>query len=93
MCYDKRVIGGLVLAGVGIYALAPEMLAAALPLLILAVCPLSMILMMKMMMPGGAGAQSGAGGDEVAELRAEIDKLRGDRPERAEFGPPAGHPG
>ena len=93
MCYDKRVIGGLALVGVAVYALAPGMLAAALPLLILAVCPLSMILVMKMMMPGGGGAQSGGGSDEVAALRAEIDKLRDDRPDRAQIAPPAGHPG
>ena len=96
LCFDKRIIGGLALVGVGVYAVAPELLGAALPLLILAICPLSMLLMMKMMMPGPTGGQTpdaGGGGDEVATLRAEVDKLRGERAERGQFQPPAAHPG
>lgn len=81
MCFDKRVIAGLAVVGVGVYALAPDMIGAALPLLILAVCPLSMLLMMKMMAPGGSKADAAADGrgDEVTALRAEVDKLRADQ--------------
>ncbi len=41
--------------GVGIYALAPGVMAAALPYALLAACPVSMLLMMKLM-HGGQGA-------------------------------------
>ena len=82
MCFDKRVIAGLAVVGLGVYAFAPDLIGAALPLLILAVCPLSMLLMMKMMAPGGSKADAAAAdgqGDEVAALRAEVEKLRADQ--------------
>lgn len=51
LCIDKRVVGGVVAAGVLLWWLAPETIGAALPFLLLAICPLSMLLMMKMMGP------------------------------------------
>ena len=45
MCLNWKALAGLGAAGVGLYLVAPGM--AALPLLLLAVCPLSMLLMMK----------------------------------------------
>lgn len=52
MCLNPKVIAGLAVVGFGIFVYAPEWFAAALPILFLAICPLSMVLMMKMMMPG-----------------------------------------
>lgn len=49
MCLDKRVIGGVALTAAAVWWLAPGLLAAALPLLVLAICPLSMLFMMKAM--------------------------------------------
>ena len=46
MCLNPKVLAGLALAGVVIYLIAPNLLAAALPILLLAACPLSMLLMM-----------------------------------------------
>jgi hypothetical protein len=46
---DWKVLAALGAAGAGIYLLAPNLVAAALPFLLLAVCPLSMLLMMKVM--------------------------------------------
>lgn len=46
ICLNPKVLAGLVVAGVGIYLIAPNLIAAALPILLLAVCPLSMLLMM-----------------------------------------------
>lgn len=46
-CLNRWVLAGLVLAALALWALAPNLVAAALPLLILAACPLSMLLMMK----------------------------------------------
>ena len=59
------------LAGVGlaIYVAAPNLFYAALPLLILAACPLSMFLMMRVMMPGGAqrGSSPATSADRSSE--------------------------
>lgn len=52
MCFDKRVIGGLILIGAAVFIFAPNLFAAALPLLFVAACPLSMLLMAKSMTSG-----------------------------------------
>jgi hypothetical protein len=46
MCLNPKVLAGLAAVGVGIYLVAPDLVLAALPILLLAVCPLSMVLMM-----------------------------------------------
>lgn len=48
-CLNPKVLIGLAGVAVGIAIFAPHILATALPLLFVAVCPLSMILMMVMM--------------------------------------------
>lgn len=47
MCLKWQVIAGAALAAAGVWLLAPGVLGAAMPLLFLAVCPLSMLLMMR----------------------------------------------
>ena len=49
MCIDKRVVIGVVAAAGLLWWLAPNAFAAALPFLIFAICPLSMLVMMKAM--------------------------------------------
>ncbi len=90
MCLNKKVIAGLAAVGVGVLLFAPNAIAAALPLLFLAVCPLSMILMMRAMSNGDRSCSIGdkqhpqtATMDEVAALRAEVQHLRADRARRA----------
>ena len=46
MCLNWKVLAGLVVVGVGIFVFAPNLAVAALPFLVLAICPLSMIFMM-----------------------------------------------
>jgi uncharacterized membrane protein len=46
MCLNWKVLAGLATVGIGVYVLAPELIAEALPVLLLAACPLSMLLMM-----------------------------------------------
>lgn len=98
MCFNKKVIGGLAVVGLGILAFAPNLIGAALPLLLVAACPLSMLLMMRAM-SGMSGAKNGScstkGTDEatsadreLAELRAEIVRLRSEQPQRT-MGAPA----
>lgn len=96
MCLNPKVIAGLAAAGAGIYILAPGLLVAALPLLLLAACPLSMLLMGGAMM-GGRGesheervSSPARGGDEqaaeIARSRSEVESLR----VRADGNQPAG---
>lgn len=59
-CINPKVIAGLAAVAVGVWMFAPDAFAAALPLLILAICPLSMIGMMYMMR--GSGQQAGSSG-------------------------------
>lgn len=86
MCFDKRVLAGLAVLGVGVLVFAPHLVGAALPLLLIAICPLSMLLMMRGMsgMSGGkdgsCSTNEGAGRksteSQLAELRAEVERLR-----------------
>ena len=52
MCFNWKVLAGLAAVGVGIYVFAPDMVVGALPLLLLAACPLSMLVMGRGMMGG-----------------------------------------
>ena len=80
MCFNKKVIAGLVAAGVAVFLVAPAAFSAALPLLILAACPLSMMLMMKSMkgMGSAAGDQSrtGPAGDRDTKMTAAGDRTQ-----------------
>lgn len=80
-CLNGKVLGVLGAIGVAVYALAPD-LAAAVPLLVLAVCPLSMLLMMRAM--GSTRRCEPATGDadasdELSRLRTEVEALRAER--------------
>lgn len=48
-CFNPKIIWGLTLIGIGIWIIAPGLIRQALPLLILAICPLSMLGMIVMM--------------------------------------------
>jgi hypothetical protein len=71
MCLNWKVVAGLVAAGAGVYAFTPDLFAAAVPLLLLAVCPLSMVAMMAAM-SGGKG-QKEAPADHAAVNAASAD--------------------
>jgi len=45
-CLNRKVLGGLGLTALAVWAFAPGVVGAALPLLFLAACPLSMVGMM-----------------------------------------------
>ena len=53
ICLNWKVVAGLAAVGAGVWALAPEAVGAALPVLALLACPLSMLFMMR------GGAQQG----------------------------------
>jgi hypothetical protein len=46
MCLNWKVLASLAAVGVGVYLFVPGLLAEAVPILLLAVCPLSMLLML-----------------------------------------------
>ena len=91
MSFNWKVAGGLALVGLAVFAVAPSLVGVAvLPLLIFAICPLSMLLMMRAMSGGGRGqgdsdqhgvenAAPAASTAELARLRAEVDELRSER--------------
>jgi L-asparagine transporter-like permease len=82
-CLNWKVIAALAAVGIGLYVLAPGLAGAALPLLVVAACPLSMLLMMRAM--GSMGSckpeddTTSANADELAQLRAEVAALRAER--------------
>lgn len=49
ICFDKRVIAGLGIVAVTLLVFAPQTLGAAAPLLVMAACPISMVVMMRAM--------------------------------------------
>ena len=53
MCFNWKVIAGLAGVGLAVWVLAPNLVGVALPLLLVAACPLSMLLMGR----GMAGGQ------------------------------------
>ena len=85
-CFNWKVIAALAAVGIGFYVLAPGVAVAAVPLLVLAACPLSMVLMMRAMGSAGSCKTNDDGEtnpDEVAQLRAEVEALRAERQSRS----------
>ncbi|MHB1865562.1 MAG: hypothetical protein ACYCPS_05415 [Candidatus Saccharimonadales bacterium] len=60
MCLNRKVIVGLAVVAVGVLAVDPHVFTRILPLLFFAICPLSMLLMMRGM--SGNKASGGMGG-------------------------------
>lgn len=84
MCLNWKVITAVALVGVGLFAFAPGLALAALPFLIIAICPLSMLLMMGAMNGMASDSESGEEGcamsgqkqpegreDQLAQLKAQ----------------------
>ena len=90
MCLNWRVVAGLAVVGVIILVVAPQFIWAALPLLIVAACPLSMLFMMRGMAGGGSqppsqsslmqGDSLPAGGltrdERLAELQTRLSNVQ-----------------
>lgn len=81
MCFNWRVLGALAAIGVAVFVIAPGWGLAILPLLILAACPLSMLVMGVMMGRMGSKAHMGDGdsaGRSPAAIRKQLDELQRD---------------
>lgn len=82
-CLNWRAAAVLGAFAVAVWVVAPQLALALLPILLLALCPLSMLFMMRRM---GQHEQSGAGADPQARLRSlereharvreELERLR-----------------
>ncbi len=86
MCLDWRVIAGLAAVALGVWVLAPDLVGTALPLLLLAACPLSMLVMVPLMMRGTRAGRRDAAphqatrdsrtrDERLAELKAQQDAI------------------
>lgn len=94
MCLNRKVLGGLALAALGILAFAPSLFSRAVPLLVVAICPLSMLLMVggiAKVHKGKGCPVEGQGPDlarnrerELAALRAEVERLHAEHPASGE---------
>lgn len=58
MCINKNVVIGLAAVAGGVLLFAPQAIGAALPLLIVLACPLSMMVMMRGGMAGGESCRT-----------------------------------
>ena len=66
MCLNWKVLAGLAVVVVGIWIVAPQFALSALPVLLVLVCPLSMLFMMRSM--GNRGSQEVAPGSRVSHV-------------------------
>ncbi len=78
MCLNWKVLVGLAAVGVVLVVLTPGWGLAILPLLILAACPLSMLLMALMMGRKGHAGDADAAGRSAAAIRKQLDEVRRD---------------
>jgi len=57
-CFNWKVVAGLAAVGLGVWLLAPEVAAGLLPVLLVACCPLSMLLMLRRVSPARGTSRS-----------------------------------
>ena len=77
MCFNWKVLLALGAVGVGIWAVAPSTLLKALPFLLLAACPLSMLFMARAMKRGMAGTHHDSpASDEGSPKPAQVDRQK-----------------
>jgi len=76
MCLNWKVLVGLAVVGIAVFVINPHLALGVLPLLLLAVCPLSMLFMMKSM---GGGQQATVNGQYTCPMHPEV---RSDQPGR-----------
>lgn len=87
-CLNWKVFAGLALVGLGVWFVAPGAFAVSLPLLLLAACPLSMMVMMRAMggmkgshgtPPGHASPVEEPAGETLADLKARLVSVQAEQ--------------
>ena len=81
MCLNWKVVAGLAVVGVGVWIVAPNLVWAAVPILLVLACPISMLFMMRGMGSGRHDVQpeqaqylpvvGSTGEEQLADLRAQ----------------------
>lgn len=87
MCLNWKVLAGLGMVAVGVGMYRPDLLGAALPILLLAACPLSMVWMMRAMNHrdrAANGTLTPGISDDPAELRARMNLLAAEQEQISE---------
>ena len=88
MCINKRVVAGLAAVALVVFAFAPQLLGAVAPILLMAACPLSMVLMMRGMSGGHPRAPEADSEDRrLRELEEEVNRLNAELALRSEDKP------
>lgn len=82
MCVNWKVVGGVAVVAVGLVLFAPGWMAALAPLLVVAVCPLSMWFMMLHMRGSSSHVTEASDRTEIERLRSEVAELREQRSDR-----------
>jgi len=87
MCWNKKTLGLVAVAALAVLAFAPSAFGRVLPLLLVAACPLGMLLVARGMVGAGRTGERerpadgnttvpDAVQDEIAQLRQEVERLR-----------------
>jgi len=81
LCLNPKILATLIALSIVVFVFAPDFASRVIPLLILAACPLSMLLMGGAMMrghqpSGHTEGQEKLSADEVVSLRAEVFALK-----------------
>jgi hypothetical protein len=105
LCFNRNVLIALGVVALGVLVVAPDAFVAALPVLVLLACPLSMVVMMWAMSRGNREAArtnrdeapepqvQDATAPEVVRLRAEVDQLRAELADKRRSEPSIQTPG
>lgn len=75
-CLNWKVIGSLTVLGFGLWSVAPNLLVTGLPLLLLAACPLSMMLMMRGMKNAHGSDHAEAGQETGVAPSTDLDPMK-----------------
>lgn len=81
MCINKRVVIGVGVVALALLALSPRLLASLGPVLVMAICPLSMVFMMRAMrgrhdVEPSTPASTGERDRQPRELEEEVNRLK-----------------
>ncbi len=79
MCLNWKVVAGLAVVGLLVLVVAPQFIWAALPLLLVAACPLSMLFMMRGMQGGGSQSPTVTHSETVPELGSRLSRLQAEQ--------------
>lgn len=71
-CLNPKVLGGLAAVAVGLFVFAPQFALSLLPILLLAACPLSMILMPALMGKQMGGNSAAAPGQYTCPMHPQV---------------------